>query len=264
MEIKIKECFIPELIGQWELQPVSRFARAAAEFVFLYSRQRGINRFPGLVAVFDWLREWPGVARRGFAVPDIERLRQWVAAGGALTESTLRQAAGAGQSMRRALAWSRAVNSRVAALVRNAPPFPLVRESLEQVAGWADILVCSVAPTAALEREWREHGLARYAGAIWGQEMGPKREQIARAAAGRRVLMVGDSPADLDAARAAGALFFPVTPGAEEASWELFYQKTAAAFRDGAYTGDALIARFLESLPEYPAWKETTSFADIR
>ena len=46
MEIKHKECFIPQTVKHWGLQAVSRFAREAAEFVNLYSRYRGINRWP--------------------------------------------------------------------------------------------------------------------------------------------------------------------------------------------------------------------------
>ncbi len=57
MEIKHKECFIPNIIKHWGLQPISKYAREAAEFVNLYSRWRGINRFPALVMVFDLLRE---------------------------------------------------------------------------------------------------------------------------------------------------------------------------------------------------------------
>jgi hypothetical protein len=59
MEIKHKECFIPNIINYWDLQPVSKFARAAAEFVNLYSEWRGINRFPALTMTFDLLAEWP-------------------------------------------------------------------------------------------------------------------------------------------------------------------------------------------------------------
>ena len=38
MEIKHKECFIPNIIKYWDLQPVSKYAREAAEFVNLYSQ----------------------------------------------------------------------------------------------------------------------------------------------------------------------------------------------------------------------------------
>jgi len=30
MEIKHKECFIPQIINYWDLQPVSKYARAAS------------------------------------------------------------------------------------------------------------------------------------------------------------------------------------------------------------------------------------------
>ncbi|MEE9562616.1 MAG: HAD family hydrolase, partial [Thermoanaerobaculia bacterium] len=46
MEIKHKECFIPNIIKHWGLQPVSKYAREAAEFVNLYSQWRGTNRWP--------------------------------------------------------------------------------------------------------------------------------------------------------------------------------------------------------------------------
>ena len=38
MEIKHKECFIPNIINHWHLQPVSKYARAAAEFVHLFDK----------------------------------------------------------------------------------------------------------------------------------------------------------------------------------------------------------------------------------
>ena len=57
MEIKHKECFAPNIIKHWDLQAVSKFAREAAEFVNLYSKWRGINRWPALVMGFDLLRE---------------------------------------------------------------------------------------------------------------------------------------------------------------------------------------------------------------
>ena len=56
--------------------------------------------------------------------------------------------------------------------------------------------------------------------------MGSKTEHLTLAAKGKypadQVLMVGDAPGDLKAARDVGALFFPINPGAEEESWERF------------------------------------------
>src|SRR5947209_12847082 len=69
MEVKHKECFIPNIIRVFGLAAVSKFAREAAEFVNLYSHWRGINRFPGLTLSLDFLAERPEIGRRAFRVP---------------------------------------------------------------------------------------------------------------------------------------------------------------------------------------------------
>src|SRR3954468_7474851 len=48
MEIKHKECFTPMFITHFHLQAVSKHARETWDFVNLYSKSRGTNRFPGL------------------------------------------------------------------------------------------------------------------------------------------------------------------------------------------------------------------------
>lgn len=264
MEIKHKECFIPNIIKHWHLQPVSKYARAAAEFVNLYSKWRGVNRFPALIMTFDLLKEWPDVARRGASIPDALPLRRWVERETKLANPALKAEVEKTRDpvLVQALRWSEAVNASIADMVHDLPPFPFVRESLEQIVTWADVLVCSATPGEALIREWEEHGIAKYATVIAGQEMGTKREHIQIVSSGRydpsHVLMIGDAPGDMKAARANGALFFPVDPGAEERSWELFFREAAARFRDGEYSAGyegKLIDRFERLLPETPPWK---------
>ena len=69
MEVKHKECFIPNIIGQYGLAAISKYVREAAEFVNLYSCHRGINRFPGLVLTMDLLKDRPEVLRRRPRIP---------------------------------------------------------------------------------------------------------------------------------------------------------------------------------------------------
>ena len=78
MELKHKECFVPNFINCYELQGVSKYAREAAEFVNLYSKSRGVNRFPGLVEQLDWLRRRPEVQARGVLCRP-EGLIKWIA-----------------------------------------------------------------------------------------------------------------------------------------------------------------------------------------
>ena len=71
MEIKQKECFAPQLIKFFELQAVSRYAREVSEFVNLYSKWRGTNRFLALLKDFDLLPRRPEVVRRHVQLPDV-------------------------------------------------------------------------------------------------------------------------------------------------------------------------------------------------
>jgi phosphoglycolate phosphatase-like HAD superfamily hydrolase len=268
MEIKHKECFIPNIINHWGLQAVSKYAREAAEFVNLYSRDRGVNRWPALIKVFDLLRERPEVQRRHSKIPQAPHIRKFIASGVALGEPALLHAikeTPAGeekQELEKGYKWSRAVNDAIADMVHDVPPFPFVRESLERLSKKADIICVSQTPGEALVREWQEHDIAKYAAVIAGQEMGSKKEHLQHTAKGKyakdHVLMVGDAEGDLKAARPNDALFFPVNPGHEEASWELFFNEAIERFFAGTYAGDyekQLVEKFMTYLPENPPWK---------
>src|SRR5437763_5977422 len=66
MEVKHKECFIPNIVKFFGLAAVSKYVREAAEFVNLYSKWRGINRFPALTTTLDLLADRPEIGRRAF------------------------------------------------------------------------------------------------------------------------------------------------------------------------------------------------------
>lgn len=264
MELKHKESFIPAIIKYWDLQPVSKYARSAAEFVNLYSRWRGINRFPALMMVLDLLRDWEDVQRRGARIPEAKELKEFIESGVSLGNPELEKlvARTANPVLKTTLAWSHAVNASITDMVHGVPPFPFVRESLEKLSGFADIMCISATPGEALKREWEEHDIAGYATVIAGQEMGSKKEHLALAAKGKydpeKILMVGDAPGDLSAARANGALFYPVNPGREDGSWAFFFDEAIDVFRSGNYAGSyerKLISQFEGLLPSVPPWK---------
>ena len=264
MEVKHKECFIPNIINEWDLQAVSKYAREAAEFVNLYSKWRGINRFPALLMVFDLLGERPEVQKRGVKIPDVPSLRKWAETERKLGNPALEEAVNRTSDLvlAKALKWSKAVNETVARVVRGVPPFPFVRESLEKASARGDIIVVSATPCEALQREWQEHDIAKYAKVIAGQEMGKKSDHLRLAAqpnyASDHILMVGDAPGDMKAARSVGALFYPVNPGDEVKSWERFYSEALERFFEGTYAGDyeaQLIEEFDRYLPETPPWR---------
>ncbi|MGD9100786.1 MAG: HAD hydrolase-like protein [Anaerolineae bacterium] len=265
MEVKHKECFIPNTVKHWGLQPVSKYAREAAEFVNLYSQWRGINRWPALVIVFDLLRERAEVQARGITPPAAPRIREFIADDAYPKSNAGMQAYMAAHpdpELDTAWAWTTGVNATVADVVHGVPPFPHVRESLDFLADKADMIVVSATPVEALTREWKEHGIAPYVRVIAGQEMGKKALHLELATKDKyapgHVLMIGDAPGDMKAARANDALFYPINPGHEEASWQRFYQEAMHKFLAGEYAGEyeaALVAEFEKLLPDTPPWK---------
>jgi phosphoglycolate phosphatase-like HAD superfamily hydrolase len=128
--------------------------------------------------------------------------------------------------------------------------------------GKADIVVVSATPGETIAREWNEHDLAQYVALIAGQEMGTKAQHLEYATKGRykdnRVLMIGDAPDDLKAAKVNNALFYPVNPGSEDESWRRFHNEALDRFFRGQYAGayeKKLIDEFDRCLPEKPHWQ---------
>ena len=62
MEVKQKDFFHPAIIRHWALEAIETEVRAAAEFTYLYSTFRGLNRFLGLCKTFELLNDWPAAA----------------------------------------------------------------------------------------------------------------------------------------------------------------------------------------------------------
>jgi phosphoglycolate phosphatase-like HAD superfamily hydrolase len=265
MEIKHKECFTPNIIKYWDLQAVSKYAREASEFVNLYSKWRGINRWPALVMVFDLLRDRAEVQARHVHPPAANDLRAFIA-DDAFAKSNDGLAAymkaHPSEELDRAWEWTHAVNATISDMVHGVPPFPYLRESLQFLHDKADMIVVSATPVEALSREWEEHDIAQFVQVIAGQEMGKKKLHLELAAKGKydvtHILMIGDAPGDMEAAKANGALFFPVNPGDEETSWQRFHEEAVHKFLAEEYAGayeSRLIKEFEAMLPATPPWR---------
>lgn len=265
MELKHKECFTPTIVKVWGLQAVSKYTRETCEFVNLYSKTRGLNRWIALSRVFDLLRERPEVQARNAKVPEGDKIKEFIESGYPLSHKGMVQYAAdhPHPELERAVEWSIAVDEAIADMVHGVPPFPWVRESLQKMQGKVDLMVVSATPVEALEREWGEHGIAQYMTVIAGQEMGTKKQHLQFAAKGKydddQILLIGDAPGDRDAAKSVDVLYYPINPGGEDKSWKRFHDEALGRFLDGTYEGDyeaALIAEFEKLLPEVAPWRK--------
>jgi phosphoglycolate phosphatase-like HAD superfamily hydrolase len=262
MEIKHKECFTPMFIKHFHLQPASKYARETWEFVNLYSKTRGANRFPALVRALHLLQERPEVRARRVTIPPTDALEEWIKRETKLGNATLAAEVKKGnRGLEPIKAWSDAVNQAIADIVEGVPPFPYFRESIARMQERADCMVISQTPAEALQREWAEHQIDGFVKMIAGQEMGTKTDHLRLAAKDKyppdKILMIGDAPGDYKAAKSNGALFYPIVPGAEEASWKRFLDEALDLFFAGRYAGAYETERTKEfdaSLPENPPW----------
>lgn len=270
MGIKQRECFCPMMIAYFGLQPVAEAARECKEFADLFSRTRGANRHLTIARILtELLPSHPMVRERHFKVPQFPNYVEWVnTPGSLLSDEGLRQKISetegpAQEEFKTALQWSIRVNEMVAEIVKDVPPFPYVRESFEKIVERADILVCSSTPVEALLREWAEHDVEKYTLLIAGQEMGSKAEHLAVMTEkydNRNILMMGDALGDQRAAEVNNALYYPINPGHEAASWKRFHDEAFDKFLDNSYAGayqDQVKKEFSSYLPETPAWMAT-------
>ncbi len=265
MELKHKECFIPNTVKYWNLQGISKYVREAAEYVNLYSKSRGLNRFPALTEVFDLLADREDVKKRGVAIPKAESLKKWIKEESKLGIPALEAAIkeSGDEVLKKTLEWSEGVNRFVKDIVYNITPFSSVSACLKKFKENADLIVVSQTPFEALDREWEETGIKPYAEFIAGQECGTKAEHLQIAAKGNydsdKILMIGDAPGDQRAAEAVNALFWPIIPGSEEDSWDLLLNEGIDRFFSGSFKGDyqnSLLEKFDAALSDVPPWKE--------
>jgi phosphoglycolate phosphatase-like HAD superfamily hydrolase len=264
MTVKQKLHFHPLIIKFWGLETCEKELRACAEFANLYSRFRGVNRFPALLRTFELFLGYPGVKASGVALPKIDALRAYINSGLPLGNPSLKAEAERTQDpeLLRLLEWSLAINVEIDTNMKPVPPYRWARQGLELIRAQSDAIVVSQTPEQALVKEWNLHQLHDYVSLIAGQELGTKVEHIQTATQGKyaqdRVLIIGDAQGDQAAAKKAHVLFYPINPGHEEESWERFCKEAYAKFLGRTFAGayeQGLAEEFNTLLPEIPPWQ---------
>jgi phosphoglycolate phosphatase-like HAD superfamily hydrolase len=273
MEVKQKEFFIPAALRYFNLFPISKLVRETWEFVNLYSSFRGGNRFPAMVKVFELLAEREEIIETGIRLPDMTSLKKWIKTETKLGNAALRKyyEKSYDLSLELILRWSETVNREIGEWLHDIPPFSHAIKVMGKISGFADIMVVSQTPYEALEREWLENDIKKYVRMIAAQEHGTKAEHIALAAKGKysdnRILLIGDAFGDLYAAKSNGVLFYPIIPGREDKSWEMFLYEGLEKLVKGTFAGkyeESLISEFKKSLPEIPPWKTSPFKSDLQ
>ena len=252
MEVKHRKCFAPEMIKTWNLQENEDYILNLWYDINLYTQQRGINRFKGLVETFKVLRD-----KNIVEIEDLDTLIEWVETTNELSNNSLMREMEKkdSKSLKMAYEWSINVNEAIKNLPEDDKPFDNVKEGLEGISKSADVAVVSSANGEALDHEWNRHDLVKYLKALLAQDAGTKAHCISelkkKGYDSKRVIMVGDAPGDLDAARQNGVLYYPILVGKEGFSWERLLNEAFPKFINGEFDEayqEALIKEFNDNL----------------
>lgn len=251
MDVKHMRCFGPCLVYEWDLGEYREEIIRLWRKVNLLSISRGVNRFQGLAQVLKNIHE------NYIRVEGLDGYLRWAESAQELSDKSLEEAYEKTENicMKKAMDWSRLVNQSMAMVSdTKKPPFEGTEDALRLAREKADIVILTAANRREINKEWEVFELAQYTDLLMSQENGRKEEclneLLEKGYEKDHVLMVGDAPADLAAAQAAGVLFYPILAYQERESWENF-SDALDHFTNGDHAGsyqEERIKEFQENL----------------
>ena len=202
----------------------------------LFSKTRGINRFKGLLLGLKFAE------KNGESIEDYTVFQKWCDETLSLSNQSLEEAYATSLDpvLKKALEWSKAVNNGIESELKGKDrPFEGVKEALEVISKSAQIAIVSSANSEAVNSEWERHGLMPFVSEFFGQERGSKfaaiKEIKNQGFLPENILMIGDAPGDLDAAKNNGVHFYPILYGKEKESWSNLINDVLKEFLDNKY-----------------------------
>lgn len=220
MNIKHIECFGPCMVKEWNLGAYANDILLRWNQINLFSKTRGINRFKGLLIALE------EIDKTYQKVVDLESLRAWVNSTNELSNVSLEKAIEKTDNicLKKSLAWSMAVNHAIQDIPsEKLLPFKGSKEMIKLAHNSCDVAIVSSANQEAVVEEWTKHGLLKEVDIILSQNAGSKAYCIKKLLEfgykKEHVIMLGDAPGDMDAAKENNIYFYPILVGKEEQSW---------------------------------------------
>ncbi len=238
MDIKHIRCFGPCMVEEWGLGAWREEILKRWNEINLYTMTRGINRYKGLVAALSEIHE------KYQKIEDLETLTEWVNTSPELSNAAIERALMEKESvaLKKALSWSKAVNASINQLPEEEKrPFAGVKEAIAYADSLADVAIVSSANLDAVLEEWERYELLPHTDIVLAQDAGSKAYcigELLKAGYDKdHVLMCGDAPGDLDAAKKNGVFFYPILVRHEKESWEEFRETAVKKLIEGRFGG---------------------------
>lgn len=236
MTVKHKECFGPCIIEEWNLQQYETDILEYWNKINLYSMTRGINRFKGLLAALEYINN------SNYTKIDTTALKKWIDTTKELSNNSLinEMCHNEAEVLKQALSWSKRVNKSIENLPESKKlAFEGVKDCFLEASQVADIAVVSSANLQAVEEEWKANHILEYVDLVMTQENGSKvdciKQMLALGYDKQNVLMIGDAPGDISAAKECQVLYYPILAGKEVSSWVNFKERMLVSFLENNY-----------------------------
>ena len=253
MTIKHVVAFGPAFIKTFKLEKYERELLDEWNRINLYSLTRGINRFQGLMAIIEFVNK-----KYNIYFDDQELFFTFVTTSDELSNAklALQSELTPSKTISLALVWSNKVNESIKKLPK-FHSFKYVREVLEELSKFADLVGVSSANKDAVIREWKEENLYSYFSYVACQDEGTKEAIIAKALEKGyekdHSFMIGDAKGDLIASKNNNIYFLPIIPKREESCFKRILENYVDLIKSNRYDENInkeLEDEFLNSLKE--------------
>ncbi|WP_197034481.1 HAD family hydrolase [Streptobacillus canis] len=247
MNYKHIECFGPLAADIWNVEEREEFLTLWNK-INLYSKTRGINRFHGLNEIFKIFSE------KYSKYSMLKEVDNWINSTNELSNNSLIREIEKTDSeeLKKTLHWSMEVNKRIESLVGMDKPFEMVKEAFDAMKGNVKIVIVSSANKEAILSEWERHGLLEYVDIVMGQDSGTKKDCIKKLVDEgidpNDILMIGDSPGDITAAKDNQVHFYPIIFDDEARSWTRFKDSILDEFISNKYIDQKYIDEYNSKL----------------
>lgn len=253
MTIKHVRCFGPCFVDVFNIDEHRQEILDEWNRINLYSLTRGINRFQGLMAIIEFVNK-----KYNIYFDDQELFFTFVTTSDELSNAklALQSELTPSKTISLALEWSNKVNESIKKLPK-FHSFKYVREVLEELSKFADLVGVSSANKDAVVREWKEENLYSYFSYVACQDEGTKEAIIAKALEKGyekdHSFMIGDAKGDLIASKNNNIYFLPIIPKREESCFKRILENYVDLIKTNRYDekiNKELEDEFLNSLKE--------------
>lgn len=249
MTLKHKLCFGPALITTYGLEDFKDDILEKWNYINLYSKTRGINRFDGEYQILEYVNQ------KYMKIDFLADFKCWLDTTKQKSNDSLENYIKDNQkyNLQKVLDWSILTNRLIVNNQELVKPFANVRSCLYDLHKDFKIIIISSANKAAVMHEWEKFGLIDLVDEICTQEVGSKEQAIKNMLQKynpKSAIMLGDALNDLNASKANKIFFYPIVFDEEDECWSEFNHKYALEFKMDNYKQyeSKLIDNFLNKL----------------